>query len=58
MGFSSETPQDLYGFLRGNIGNRTNYFDVTLTAFYSGEHVQPHSLDIDTGVTIAVNQEL
>jgi hypothetical protein len=55
MGFSSETPQDLYDFLRSNISNRTNYFNVTLTAFYSGEHVQPHSLDIDTGVNIAVN---
>jgi hypothetical protein len=57
MGFSSEIPQNLYDFLGGIIGNRTNYFDVTFTAFYSGEHVQPHSLDVDTSIDVPVNQK-
>jgi hypothetical protein len=56
--FSSEISQNLYDFPRGNIGNGTNYFDVTLTAFYSGEHVQPHSLDVDVREIIYQDKKL
>ena len=53
LGFS-DIPKNMENFLRGIIGNRTNYYDSTFTAFYSGENVQPHSFDIDSGIHVSI----
>ena len=54
VGFS-DTSKGVENFLGGSISNTANYDNATLPAFYPGEHVQPQSLDIDSGINVSIN---